>query len=58
MKLKGVDPEQMHDSEYCRRNNIDIEDFYHGDERIQKIAAHIFDRHEQQVHPQESVYLQ
>ena len=49
---RGIDPEQLDDPEYCRRHNIDIDDLYHDDERIQKIAAHIFEHHEQHIHPQ------
>ncbi|MBO6270298.1 MAG: hypothetical protein J6N19_14305 [Clostridium sp.] len=42
----------MDDPEYCKRHNIDIDNLYHDDERIEKIAAHIFEHHEQHVHPQ------
>ena len=50
--LKGIDPEQLDDPEYCKRHNIDIDDLYHDDERIRKVAEHIFEHHEQHVHPQ------
>ena len=50
--VKGIDPEQLDDPEYCKRHNIDIDGLYHDEERIQKIAQHIFDHHEQHVHPQ------
>ena len=50
--LKGIDPEQLEDPEYCKRHNIDIDNLYHSDERIHMIAKHIFDHHEQHVHPQ------
>ena len=50
--MKGIDPEQLDDPEYCKRHNIDIDDLYHSDERIKKVAAHIFEHHEQHVHPQ------
>ena len=50
--MRGIDPEQLDDPEYCRRHNIDIDDLYHDDERIRRIAAHIFDHHEQHIHPQ------
>lgn len=50
--LKGIDPEQLDDPDYCKRHNIDIDDLYHEDERIQGIARHIFEHHEQHVHPQ------
>lgn len=50
--MKGIDPEQLDDPEYCKRHNIDIDNLYHDDERIEKIAAHIFEHHEQHVHPQ------
>ena len=50
--VKGIDPEQLDDPEYCKRHNIDIDNLYHEDERIKGIAAHIFEHHEQHVHPQ------
>lgn len=50
--LRGVDPEQLDDPEYCKRHNIDIDELYHEDERIRKIAEDIFEHHEQHVHPQ------
>lgn len=50
--MKGIDPEQLDDPEYCKRHNIDIDDLYHDEERIRKIAEHIFEHHEQHVHPQ------
>lgn len=50
--MKGIDPEQLDDPEYCKRHNIDIDGLYHDEERIRKIATHIFDHHEQHVHPQ------
>lgn len=49
---KGIDPEQLDDPEYCKRHNIDISALYHDDERIQRIAEHIVEHHEQHVHPQ------
>ena len=52
VKMKGIDPEQLDDPEYCRNHNINIDDLYHDDERIRKIAEHIFEHHEQHVHPQ------
>ena len=50
--MKGIDPEQLDDPEYCKKHNIDIDDLYHDSERIQKVAEHIFEHHEQHVHPQ------
>ena len=50
--MKGIDPEQLEDPDYCKRHNIDIENLYHADERIRKIAEDIFEHHEQHVHPQ------
>ena len=50
--LRGIDPEQIDDPAYCKRHNIDIDDLYHDDERIEKIAKHIFEHHEQHIHPQ------
>ena len=50
--LKGIDPEQIDDPDYCKRHNINIDNLYHADERIQKIAEDIFEHHEQHVHPQ------
>ncbi len=51
-RIKGIDAEMLDDPEYCKRHNISIEDLYHDDERIEKIARHIFEHHEQHVHPQ------
>jgi len=50
--VKGIDPEQLDDPEYCKRHQIDIDNLYHADERIRKVAEHIFEHHEQHVHPQ------
>lgn len=50
--LKGIDPEQLDDPDYCKRHNIDIDGLYHEDERIRLVAEHIFEHHEQHVHPQ------
>ena len=50
--MKGIDPEQLDNPEYCKRHNIDIDNLYHDDDRIQKIAEHIFEHHEQHIHPQ------
>ena len=50
--IKGIDPEQLDDPEYCRRHNIDIDGLYHDDERIRKVAEHILEHHEQHIHPQ------
>ena len=50
--MKGIDPEQLDDPDYCKRHKIDIDDLYHDDERIRKIAEHILEHHEQHVHPQ------
>lgn len=52
MAVKGIDPEQLDDPEYCKRHNIDIDGLYHDEERINRIAQHIFEHHEQHVHPQ------
>lgn len=49
---EGIDVEQIDDPEYCRRHNIDLENLYHDDERINRIAKHILEHHEQHVHPQ------
>ena len=49
---KGIDPEQLDDPEYCRIHHVDIDGLYHDEERIEKIAAHIFEHHEQHIHPQ------
>ena len=50
--MRGIDPEQLDDPEYCKRHRIDIDDLYHDDERIRKVAEHIFEHHEQHIHPQ------
>ena len=52
LAVKGIDPEQLDDPEYCKRHKIDMEPLYHDDERIASIAKHIFEHHEQHVHPQ------
>ncbi len=49
---KGIDPEQLDDPEYCRHHKIDMNNLYHDDERIAKIAEHIMAHHDQHVHPQ------
>lgn len=49
---KGIDPEQLDDPEYCKRYNVDIDNLYHDEERIRKIAEHILVHHEQHIHPQ------
>ena len=49
---KGIDPDQLDDPEYCRRHNIDIDELYHDDKRIHNVAEHIFEHHEQHIHPQ------
>ena len=50
--VKGIDPEQLDDPEYCKRHKIDMESLYHDEERIAGIAKHIFEHHEQHTHPQ------
>ena len=52
ISMKGIDPEQLDDPEYCKRHGIDIDGLYHDDERIRKVAEHIFEHHKQHVHPQ------
>lgn len=55
--MKGIDPEQLDDPEYCKRHNIDIDGLYHDEERIRKITEHILEHHDQHVHPQgEHIY--
>ena len=48
----GIDPEQLDDPEYCRRHHIDIDSLYHDEDRIKQITKHIFEHHDQHVHPQ------
>ena len=50
--VRGIDPEQLDDPEYCQRHGIDINGLYHADERIRKITEHILEHHEQHVHPE------
>lgn len=50
--VHGIDATQLDDPEYCKRHNIDIDNLYHDEERIESVARHIFDHHEQHVHPQ------
>ena len=49
---RGIDPDMLDDPDYCRRHNIDIDSLYHDDERIHHVAEHIFDHHDQHIHPQ------
>lgn len=49
---KGINLEYIDNPEYCRQHNIDINELYHDEERIEKIARHIMEHHEQHVHPQ------
>ena len=44
--MKGIDPKQLDDPEYCKRHKIDIDGLYHDEERIQKVAEHILEHHE------------
>ena len=48
----GIDPNRLEDPEYCKRHKIDINELYHDEERIETVARHIFEHHEQHVHPQ------
>lgn len=50
--MRGIDPDKLDDSDYCRRHNIDIDSLYHDDERIHHVAEHIFEHHDQHIHPQ------
>lgn len=52
LAMKGIDPKQLDDPEYCKRHKIDLNELYHDEERIHKIAEHIIEHHEQHVHPQ------
>lgn len=52
LAAKGIDPEQLDDLEYCKRHKIDMSQLYHDDKRMETIAKHIFEHHEQHVHPQ------
>lgn len=52
LAVKGIDPEQLDDPEYCKRHKIDMSQLYHDDKRMETIAKHIFEHHEQHVHPQ------
>lgn len=52
LPIKGIDPDKLDDPEYCRIHKIDIDNLYHSDERIQKVAEHIFEHHDQHTHPQ------
>lgn len=49
---EGIDPEQLDDPSYCARHHINIDELYHADERIRRIAEDIFEHHEQHTHPQ------
>ena len=50
--MKGIDPDELDNPDYCKRHNIDIDNLYHDDERIRMVANHIFEHHDQHVHPQ------
>ncbi|MDE6020866.1 MAG: type I restriction endonuclease subunit R [Ruminococcus sp.] len=54
--VKGIDPENLDDPEYCRIHKIDMNKLYHSYERIAKIANHIMEHHEQHVHLQSNIY--
>ena len=50
--MRGIDPDKLDDPDYCRRHNIDIDSLYHDDDRIHHVAEHIFEHHDQHIHPQ------
>ena len=50
--MRGIDPNQLDDPDYCKRHGIDIDELYHDEERIHMVAEHIFEHHEQHIHPQ------
>ena len=52
LAAKGIDPEQLDDPEYRKRHKIGMSQLYHDDKRMETIAKHIFEHHEQHVHPQ------
>lgn len=52
VQMKGIDPEQLDDPEYCKRHKIDLDGLYHDEERIRKVAEHILEHHDQHTHPQ------
>lgn len=52
IQMKGIDPEQLDDPEYCKRHKIDLDGLYHDEERIRKVAEHILEHHDQHTHPQ------
>ena len=48
----SIDPTKLDDPEYCRKNNIDLNDLYHREERMAGIADDILAHLEQHTHPQ------
>ena len=50
--MRGIDPEQLDDPDYCKRHNIDMDGLYHDEERIRIVAEHILEHHKQHTHPQ------
>lgn len=41
MKSLNIDPDKVDDEEYCKQNNINIDEFYHRNDRISAIADDI-----------------
>ena len=48
----SIDPTKLDDPEYCKKNNIDLNELYHQEERMAAIADDILLHLEQHTHPQ------
>ena len=52
LKKKGIDSEKLDDPEYCKRHNIDLDNFYHSDARMEAIADNILKDLPRHTHPE------
>lgn len=57
IEAQGLEPDKLDDPEYCRTHKVDINSLYHDENRIRKIAEHIFQNYTKHTHPQgEGIY--
>lgn len=47
-----IDPDKLDDPDYCRRHNIDLNEIYHKERRMEAVADDILEHLEQHTHPQ------
>ena len=50
-RKSSIDMEQLDDPDYCKKQNIQLEDLYHEQQRIENIANDIMEHLEQHIHP-------